>query len=124
MSITCPSARGRWRPHARVAAGRERRIRNRLTLNIGSALLASITVGKKEHPRCRRRPGHSREDDGFRPIHAVVPYADTVVTADQDGAQADGEVNVAPPVDPPGVAGPGFPELAVGPQRPEHATAR
>ena len=95
------------------------RMRNRLSWNIGSAILVSITANAASSAA----PPDSRPmTPGFDPAHGVVPVGlDAHGDADQDGAQADREGDVAPPVDPARVPLAVVPELAVGPQRAEHA---
>jgi hypothetical protein len=58
---------------------------------------------------------------GIGPAHAVaVIRLDALGDADQDGAEADGERDVAPPVDAGAVPLSGLLEPQVGPQRAEH----
>jgi hypothetical protein len=61
------------------------------------------------------------EDDRIGPAHGVVPIRlEAVGDGDEDGAEADGEGDVAPPVDTAAVSFRGVTQHAVGPQRSEH----
>src|ERR1039457_246541 len=93
------------------------RMRNRLSSIIGSATLVS------DDHECRQQQHAPKEetlDQGVRPAHGVIPVGlDAVGDGDQDGAQAHGEGDIAPPVDVTAVSLTGVSKLAIGPDRPE-----
>jgi hypothetical protein len=65
--------------------------------------------------------GEQAADDRIGPAHAVVSIRlEAVGDGDEDGAEADGEGDVAPPVDPAAVSFTGVTQHAVGPHRSEH----
>ena len=94
------------------------RMRNRPSWNIGSATLVSITTNATSSAR----RGEHAETTGFvQPMVCSAVRLDAVGDADQDRAQAEGEGDVAPPVDPAAVPLAVVAQPAVGPHGAEDA---
>ncbi len=93
-------------------------MRNRLSWNIGSRTDFSITANAREQNEPADKQAVHRRT---RPAHGVpVVRLDAVGDRDQHGAKAEGEGDVAPPVDTAGLPFAVVAKLAVGPHRSEN----
>ena len=94
-------------------------ILNKLSWNIGSAILRSMTqnTASSSHPAAQQA-----DHLGAGPAHGLAVIGlDAHRDPDQDRAQAQGEGDVAPPVHARGMPLPHLLEPQVGPHRAEHA---